>query len=196
MAQLLYQGHGSYRIITQGGTVIYVDPFVGEGYDLPADLILVTHEHLDHNRVHRVSKKQGTRVIRAADALKDGVYGTFEFDDVKIEAVEAYNRNHGKDSCVGYILTMDNVSLYASGDTSETERMKSLKARGLDWALLPIDGIFNMNAAEASRCADLIGAKHTVPVHMKPGGLFDQKKAEGFHCSGRVIIEPGETVDL
>ena len=50
MAHLLYQGHGSFRLETDAGRIIYVDPFAGQGYDLPADLILVTHDHYDHNR--------------------------------------------------------------------------------------------------------------------------------------------------
>jgi len=45
MATLLYQGHGSFRISTVDGKVIYIDPFAGEGYDLPADLIMVSHQH-------------------------------------------------------------------------------------------------------------------------------------------------------
>ena len=49
MATLLYQGHGSLRLTTDSGRVIYIDPFAGEGYDAPADLILVTHQHHDHN---------------------------------------------------------------------------------------------------------------------------------------------------
>lgn len=196
MAQLFYQGHGSYRIVTRGGTVIYIDPFAGEGYELPADLILVTHEHSDHNNVSIVAKKPGARILRASDALKGSKYGSFEVNDVKIEAVEAYNKNHKKSECVGFIVTMDGVTLYASGDTSETEQMKSLKSRALDWAMLPIDGIYNMDAAEATRCADIIGAKHTVPIHMKPSRLFDRSVAEAFHSPGRVIIEPGETVEL
>src|SRR5690242_3423747 len=102
MAQLLYQGHGSYRIVTQNGTMIYIDPYAGEGYDRPADLILITHEHSDHNKVSIVAKKPDTRVVRAADMLKDGIYGHLEIDGVKIEAVEAYNRNHKKSECVGY----------------------------------------------------------------------------------------------
>ena len=40
---LLYQGHGSLRIVTSDKKVIYIDPYAGEGYDLPADLILVSH---------------------------------------------------------------------------------------------------------------------------------------------------------
>lgn len=196
MAQLLYQGHGSYRITTQRGVVIYIDPFAGSGYDQPADLILVTHEHQDHNRVSLVQKKPACRIIRASDALRDGKYGSFTVDGITIEAVEAYNRCHKRETCVGYILTLDQLTLYAAGDTSETEQMKSIKIRGLDWALLPIDGVYNMNPAEASRCASLIGAKYTVPIHMKPGELFDKSVAEAFHVSGRVIVKPGETINL
>ena len=39
--RLLYQGHGSLRIVTGEGKVIYVDPYAGDGYDLPADLIRI-----------------------------------------------------------------------------------------------------------------------------------------------------------
>ena len=196
MAKLYYQGHGSYRIVSDQGTVIYVDPFAGEGYDLPADLILVTHEHRDHNNIALVTKKPDCRVIRAADALKNGVYASFTVKDIKIEAVEAYNDHHHKEESVGYLIAVDHVSVYAAGDTSETEQIKELKERSLDWALLPIDGIYNMDPEEASRCAAMIGAKHTVPVHMKPGQLFDRSCAEEFHAEGRVIVEPGETIDL
>lgn len=196
MAQLLFQGHGSYRIITQRSVVIYIDPYAGSGYDRPADLILITHEHGDHNKVSLVVKKPNCRIIRAADALKGGKYGSFTENGVHIEAVEAYNSHHKKEECVGYILTLDNVTLYASGDTSETQQMKSMKTRGLDWAILPTDGIYNMGPAEASRCAAIIGAKHTIPVHMKPDELFDRSAAEAFHASGRVIAAPGETIDL
>ena len=34
--RLLYQGHGSLRIVTKEGKVIYIDPFAGEGYDAAA----------------------------------------------------------------------------------------------------------------------------------------------------------------
>lgn len=196
MAKLLYQGHGSYRITTQNRIVIYIDPYAGDGYDCPADIILVTHEHSDHNKVSIVAKKPDTQIIHATDALKNGVYGSFIINGVKIESVEAYNSNHSKGECVGYILVMDKVVLYAAGDTSETEQMKNMKKYAIDWVFLPIDGIYNMDAAAASRCATLIGAKHTVPIHMKPGMLFDMAKAEAFHSPGRIIIKPGETIDL
>ena len=39
------------------GVVIYVDPYAGEGYDMPADIVIVTHEHSDHNQVDLVTLK-------------------------------------------------------------------------------------------------------------------------------------------
>lgn len=196
MAQLLYQGHGSFRITAQNGTVIYVDPFAGEEYDCPADLILVTHEHSDHNRIEQVAKKPQTCIIRAADAFKGGSHQSFIVGGIIVEAVDAYNKNHRKDECVGFLITVDHKTVYAAGDTSQTEQMSLLHKRNLDWALLPIDGVYNMAAAEASRCAAVIGAKHVIPIHMKPGSLFDQSIAETFQASGRVIVRPGETILL
>ena len=59
MATLLYQGHGSLRLTTDSGKVIYIDPFAGEGYDEPADLILVTHQNHDHNCTDLPAKNPG-----------------------------------------------------------------------------------------------------------------------------------------
>jgi L-ascorbate metabolism protein UlaG (beta-lactamase superfamily) len=58
MSKLYYQGHGSYRFTTNDGCVIYIDPYAGDGYDLPAYLILVTHDHSDHNQVQLVAQKR------------------------------------------------------------------------------------------------------------------------------------------
>ena len=68
--KLLYQGHGSLRIVTSEGKVIYIDPYAGEGYDLPADLILVSHGHSDHTAVQLIGKKNdGCQIIYYKDAL-------------------------------------------------------------------------------------------------------------------------------
>ena len=78
MATLLFQGHASCRVTTRSGAVIYIDPFAGEGYDLPADLVLITHEHPDHNDLGKVTLKPDATVIRSADALAGGQYHTFD----------------------------------------------------------------------------------------------------------------------
>lgn len=197
MGKLLFQGHGSYRIETNEGVVIYVDPFLGDGYEKEADIILVTHEHNDHNHVELPKKKDSTIIIRQNNLKVGTIYNKTHVCGVEIEAVEAYNKNHDKSSCVGYVLRFDGITLYASGDTSLTEDMKNkLPNYNIDYALLPIDGIYNMNAVEAVECANYINAKHTIPIHMKPMELFDEEKAEEFVHPSRLIIKAGETIDL
>ncbi|MGL4107808.1 MBL fold metallo-hydrolase [Clostridium paraputrificum] len=84
----------------------------------PADIILITHEHEDHNKLDLVTKKDNTKIIRSRDALKDGAYYTFDEQGIKIESVPAYNKNHKKDLCVGYIIEVDGIKIYHAGDTS------------------------------------------------------------------------------
>jgi len=196
MAKLYYQGHGSFRITAKDGTVIFVDPYTGDGYDVPADLILVTHQHSDHNRVDLVTQKPGCEVITNKEALAGKKHNEFDSHGVHIQAVEAKNIFHNPKKCVGYILTVDGVRIYAAGDTSTTEQMKSFAAMNLDYALLPIDGKFNMGPEEAAACARTIGAKHNIPIHMAPGKLFDRTKAEKFDAPNRIIVEPGQEIEL
>ncbi len=197
MAEFFFQGHGSFRLKTDNGTVIYVDPYAGGGYDVPADIILVTHEHGDHNQIGLVTKKEDCLIITDREALEGGVYQNFSVKGVEIETVPAYNRNHSRSECVGYVLRFDSISFYASGDTSLTDFMADkIPAYHLDYAVLPIDGIYNMNPREATKCAEIIGAKHTIPIHMKPGQLFDRLCAEQFTPGSRSIVEAGTGIVL
>ena len=196
---LLYQGHASLRITTAEGKVIYIDPYAGDGYDLPADLILVTHGHDDHNAVKKIkNRNEGCRVITWKEGLVKGEYKTFDLGYVTVEAVQAgNNKNHSIKSCVGWVLTFpDGVTLYVSGDTSTTEQMKELGRRNLDYAFFVCDGVYNMDMKEAIACAKTVNAKHSIPYHMVPGKAFDEKKAEAFNVPNRLIVPAGTEIIL
>jgi L-ascorbate metabolism protein UlaG (beta-lactamase superfamily) len=196
MPKLYYQGHGSYRISADDGRVIYIDPYAGDGYDVPADLILVTHNHSDHNRIGLVKQKPNCRLISPEDALADGKYNSFDIDGITVEAVEARNIMHNPKRCVGYLLTVDRVKIYCSGDTSKTKQMETFSRQHLDYAILCGDGKFNMSLKEATECARIIGARHNIPVHLKPGALYDRGAAEKWGAPNKLIIEPGQEVTL
>ncbi len=196
MATLFYQGHGSLRLTTDSGKVIYIDPFAGEGYQLAADLILVTHQHYDHNRIDLPAKNPDCLIWQNSDAFKDGDYQTLTLDFATVEAVEAYNHHHSRSECVGYIVTVDDKSIYFAGDTGETDEMAQMAKRQLDYAVLPMDFTYTMDIPETIHCAELINAKHTIPVHMSPGELFDIKRAKQFTVPGALIVQPGESIQL
>jgi len=197
MPKLLYQGHGSFRLTSNSGIVLYIDPFIGEGYDKPADIILISHQHDDHNNIDLIRQKPDCAIISNVEALAGGKHNSFSLNGFEIEAVEAgYNEGHSPDDSVGFIITVDGLQLYFSCDTSKTPQMAEFAARKLDYAFLCADGFYNMNLEEAAECAELIGAKHNVPVHLKPGEIFDREMAEQFKGPNRLIIEGGEEVEL
>ena len=198
-AQLLYQGHGSLRIVTAEGKVIYIDPYAGEGYDLPADLILVTHGHHDHTAVDLIkNRNDDCQIITYKEALVDGEYKTFDLGYAIVEAVQAgNNKNHDINVCVGWLVTLsDGVTVYATGDTSTTDQMAELAERDIDYAFFCCDGKYNMDIKEASACAALVNAKHSIPYHMAPGQLFDADRASQFDGPGKLIIPAGEEITL
>lgn len=195
MPKLLFQGHGSYRLTADDHRVVYVDPYKGKGYDVPADIILVTHQHRDHNQIKRCAQKPDCRIITNEEALADGKHNYFDIDGIKIQAVEAANKNHDPKQCVGFIITLDGVKVYAGGDTSMTSQMETFAALNLDYALFPGDGFFNMGPKEAAECAKLIGAKHNILIHLKPGESI-ARKVKKWEAPNKLLIEPGQEINL
>jgi len=196
MPKLFYQGHGSIRLTANDGRVIYLDPFAGEGYDLPADIILVSHQHEDHNQIDLCAKKENCTIISNVEALADGKHNNFDINDIKIQAVEAYNKNHNPAECVGFIITIDGVKIYACGDTSKTKQMETFADLALDYTLLCGDGIYNMDPEEAAECAKLIQAKHNILIHLGPGEHFKPELAENWDAPNKILILPGEEISL
>jgi len=195
MPKLLFQGHGSYRLTADDGRVIYVDPFAGEGYDVPADFILVTHQHEDHNEVGLCAKKDNCRIISNEEALSGGKHNHFDLDGITVQAVEAYNKNHDPAECVGFIITIDGIKVYASGDTSTTKQMGEFAAQELDYALFPGDDFYNMGPKEAAECAKLINAKHNILIHVKPEESLRQL-AEAWDAPHKLVVVEGEEIVL
>ncbi len=196
MPKLYYQGHASVRLTSDKGVVIYIDPYAGDGYDREADIVLITHQHEDHNRHDLVRKKASTRLITEAEALTNGVFNTFRVRNITIRAVPAFNEAHDPRECVGYLITIDGLKVYYAGDTSETDAMSDMIFMRLDYALLPIDSAHTMDPIAASICAARIGARHSIPIACCPGVLFDENVARSFDVPGRMILRPGQEIDM
>lgn len=196
MPKLFYQGHASVRITTDEGKNIFIDPYAGEGYKTPADLVLITHEHYDHNAIHLITMTPRTVVIRSADALKDGIYYEFDQCGVHVKAVPAYNSHHNKNECVGYILTVDGVKIYHAGDTDFIPEMKELSEEKIDYALLPIDGFYTMTPLDASKAAIVMNTKHMIPIHMHPGMNFDMTQCMKVTAPMAMLVRPNDLIEL
>lgn len=197
-------GQASLRIVTPENAVIYIDPYAGDGYDLPADLILVTHAHFDHNAIERVAlRNDGCRVITQDDAVVDGAHPTFDLGFATVIPVQAgFNAYHDVNSCVGYVIELTNgIKVYVTGDTSTTDDMRdgTLAAMHIDYAFWCCDGVFNMDATEAAAAASMVGAKHDIPYHnstSNEGEMFDREDAASFDAPHTMLLMPGESISL
>ncbi|MDD5936644.1 MAG: MBL fold metallo-hydrolase [Clostridiales bacterium] len=188
-------GHASVKLKSIEGKVIYIDPYfpVGE-YDEPADFILVTHEHSDHNNINLCKKAEDCLVIRYWDALIQGEYQTFEKDGIKIEAVPSGGNSHSVKESVGFIVTVDGVRVYHAGDTSMNEGKYEIAKKEIDYAMYPVDGVYNMGPEEATQVADLIGATYNIPIHGFGKNYYQQFK--DFSAKGKIFMNRGETILL
>ena len=199
--ELTFLGHGSVKLTTETGVVVYVDPaFPGDCYKEEADLILITHHHGDHDKKELVNQKTDCVILDNKKMLVKGEYQTIEFKGLTIIAVPAYNSNHHKNECVGYVIKVNDKHIYLSGDTSKISEMADLVKYDLDYAFMPIDGYYNMGPLEAEECAELIKTKCFIPIHNDPRTMntgkeydtnFDQLKSDRVK-----ILHHGESLEI
>ena len=173
LQKIHWLGHDGFRIDAE--KVIYLDPFQIKS-TVPADIILVSHDHFDHcspDDIKKIQKKDTVIITDKASADKltgdrriMGPGDKVTVAGIEIEAVVAYNTNkqfHPKaDGKLGFILTVAGLRLYHAGDTDRIPEMKNIRA---DIALLPVSGTYVMTADEAVQAALDINPKIAIPMH-------------------------------
>lgn len=200
---LKWLGHASIKIKTNEGVVIYIDPYAGNDYSEPADIILVTHGHNDHNQVGKVTKKADCAIYSGPSAEVGGTTmsagDSAEEKGIKIKAVEAYNSNHPKGFGVGFVVDINGIKIYHAGDTSKIDEMALLTPMHIDYALLPIDGVYNMGPSDAMEADEVIQPGKAIPIHVAPPNATEEQKQENinqFTPPNRLIMSEGDNIYL
>lgn len=190
-------GHDTIRL--DGSTVVLFDPFQISSTK-PADLILISHDHFDHNSpedVAKIRKKDSIIVTDNASAKKlTGEIRIVAPGDkisvrgVTVEVGPAYNTNkefHPKAAgMLSFVVTLDGVRYYHAGDTDFIPEMKDME---VDVAFLPVSGTYVMTADEAVKAAEAIKPKIAIPMHY--GAIVgSEKDAEKFQkaLEGKVEV--------
>ena len=172
--------------IKENGKLVFIDPLAVNSPDL-ADYILITHAHLDHFSIKDIKRltKPETLIVcpeRVAKKLSDYNFNIKEVkpgdsfcldNNVKVEAVAAYNlksallwlKAHPKSKKnVGYVLNIDSVRIYHTGDTDYISEMRNIW--DIDLALVPIGGDYlTINVEDAARLVNQMKPKFAVPMH-------------------------------
>lgn len=170
-------GHSTVRIDTDDLT-IFIDP-----YDIKerakSDIILVSHEHFDHcslddlrkvtaKRTHVVGPPKTLSVMRRVSSHVHVIEAgeQTEVMGVPIHGIPAYNVGkefHPKAAGgIGFLFELEGRKIYYAGDTDLIPEMNGLVA---DVAILPVGGVYTMNADEAAEAFKIVGATEGIPVH-------------------------------
>ncbi|WP_458790760.1 MBL fold metallo-hydrolase [Yoonia sp. MH D7] len=190
--------HATFILETPAG-VIYVDPVGGPALyaDFPnADLFLITHEHGDHYDADTLDALMSdTATIIAnpavlamlpeplkakASAIANGE--SSEWEAINIDAIPAYNTTEdrmnfhpqGRDN--GYVLSIDGLRIYISGDTKGTPEMRALT--DIDVAFVCMNLPFTMNAQAAAEAVTAFAPTYVYPYHYQGRDDGTQDPAE------------------
>ena len=211
--KIRWLGHASFQI-SAAGKAIYVDPRymksfkseIGQYFETPdkADIILITHHHADHCYPSSFKKMltSNTKIIapqlcgkKLGDNFRRIEAGEeIAIDEIRVKAVDAYNTKrrrasgklwHIKGEGVGYLITVDEKTIYHAGDTEFIPEMKNLG--NVDVALLPIDGTFTMNIDEAIAAAKAIEPEVVIPMHNRDADPEEFKRKCEENTGSKVV---------
>ncbi len=177
--------HAGVMIEAQG-LRIYIDPInLEENYtQLPADAVLITHDHGDHYQESNVSlvQKDGTvnvfpEVMADAISTHDGV-GVVPGDQLTVGTIgitafymyttapEGYESSHPREmNYTSYIVDIDGFTIFHAGDSKNITEYEQLTGT-IDVALLPIGpGCQTMYNEEVVDAIDKIQPDYFIPIH-------------------------------
>lgn len=225
--KLTCYGHSCFLVEASGMRLLF-DPFITPNplaasvdiSSIDADMILVSHGHVDHIAdAVALAKQTGAPVIAnweiaewlgkkgVADVRPMNHGGSAALPEGRVKMVNAIHSSSLPDGAfggnpAGFVVDSPAGSFYFAGDTALTLDMQLIGAEfDLDFAVLPIGDTFTMGADDAAKAAKLCGAKTVVGVHYNtfPPITIDTESAKAVFESGEVRLllpQIGETIEI
>lgn len=201
------------------GCTILVDPYLSDSvgkrspekarrvpveerfFDVKPDVMLFTHNHLDHydpETVARFIHEDSDFTVLAPSSVWNEVrllggkvnyvvfnrHTTWTEKGVTFTAVKA---EHSDPAAIGVIICDGEKKHYITGDTLYNEGIFADIPNDIDVLFLPVNGVGNnMNMVDAARFAQRVNAKKVVPIHT---GMMDSLSASDFPLENKVIPE-------
>ncbi len=166
------------------------------------DIILLTHNHLDHTDPetlsHYLSHDSMVTVLASGNAWQNvrkafgGVKNNYVQFNCGTEWTEgelhfkAVYAEHSDDKAIGIVMHAEGKTYYITGDTLYNAKIFKDLPEKIDYVFLPINGRGNnMNMTDAKRFCEKLGAT-AIPLHC---GLFDEIDMKVWRYENKIVPE-------
>lgn len=193
--KITWLGHATFKLITPGGQVVVIDPWVEGNPACPQhlktfdrlDTMLITHGHFDHISdavaLGRQHKPQVVGIFEICHWLEgQGVPNTMPMNkggsqqvgELRVTMVHADHScgilDEGKiiygGEAAGYIVDINGRRFYHAGDTNVFGDMKIIhELYAPELVMLPIGDLFTMSPMEAAYACRLLKPNKVVGMH-------------------------------
>ena len=169
MLQIRWHGHSCFEI--KDDITLVTDPHDGKSIGIPAptvegDIILVSHDHYDHNSVKTV-EKIGSKVVkdeRKRKIFNVDIKGIKTYHDEKSGAIRGEN--------IIFKFLIDDIIFCHLGDLGHMVEESIVEKIGrVDILFIPVGGNFTIDADIAWEIIKSIEPAIIIPMHYKIGGL-------------------------
>ena len=179
-----------------------------EFFTVIPDIIIFTHNHLDHydpeTVSHYLSKDTSITVLAPLSVWNEvreiggnnnfvifNRHTTWTENKIRFTAVKA---EHSDAYAIGVIINDGDKKYYITGDTLYNTEIFDDIPDDIYALFLPINGVGNnMNMADAKKFCERVKPKTVVPMHC---GMFDEIDMNDFKIANKVVPEIFEEVVL
>ncbi len=202
MTVIRWLGQACFLLLTLGGAHVLIDPpapptgYHIAAHSIPADLVLVSHEHSDHNYIQAAAstERAAPKIIQPLplETLTPLNYkqGTYSFgaralsaDQVLFTRIPAYHDNvqgqeRGQDTLT--VIETGGLRIAHLGDIGELSLTpEQVAALGrIDVLMIPVGGFFTVDGSQAAALVDQLHPRVIIPMHYRTQALAPQLKTK------------------
>lgn len=182
---IYWLGQACFKLKGKNATIV-IDPFESDftglkfPKELAADVVLVTHNHNDHNNAKAVVGSS------AGEPMKFSEPGEYEVSGVVITGVPSFHDDkEGSERGANIIfhLMFDGLDLVHLGDLGQLKLTEEqLAAIGeVDILFIPVGSVYTINGKAASDIVSQLEPKIIIPMHYQIEGLkFELESVDNF----------------
>lgn len=177
-------------------------------FSLDPDVLIFTHDHLDHydpQTVEQLLASDKEILVLAPSSVWQKVrsfggnhnYVQFNAGTEWTEGgihFRSIFANHSDPFAIGVVLEAEGKRCFVTGDTLYDSRILREVGAAVNAVFLPVNGVGNnMNMVDAARFAKALRAGQVIPLHY---GMFDELDISRFRCDNKVLLRVNEELTI